>query len=153
MITLILLLVVVPVNSFEGRLFEKKRPTNFQSTSPRKWTYKSPVFLGENQEFSIFWPKNRAFFPITTGTYKSISLDCQQFCRIFFSSHTTKKNNNTTQQQLKKRIYDRKEKRLSSSSSSSRGYARVHTQLLYFPKRERDRPTGVLFRVLLLRKE
>lgn len=26
-------------------------------------------------------------------------------------------------------------------------------QLLYFPKRERDRPTGVLFRVLLLRKE
>jgi hypothetical protein len=40
-----------------------------------KWTYKSPVFLGENQEFSIFWPKNRAFFPITTGTYKSISLD------------------------------------------------------------------------------
>ena len=40
-----------------------------------KWTYKSPVFLGENQEFSIFWPKNRAFFPITTGTYKSITLD------------------------------------------------------------------------------
>lgn len=31
MITLILLLVVVPVNSFEGRLFEKKRPINFQS--------------------------------------------------------------------------------------------------------------------------
>jgi hypothetical protein len=72
--------------------------------------------------------------------------------RIFFSSTHNKKNNNTTQQQLKKRIYDRKEKRL-SSSSSSRGYARVYTQLLYFPKRERDRPTGVLFRVLLLRKE
>ena len=42
----------------------------------REMDYKSPVFLGENQEFSIFWPKNRAFFPITTGTYKSISLDC-----------------------------------------------------------------------------
>ena len=41
----------------------------------REMDYKSPVFLGENQEFSIFWPKNRAFFPITTGTYKSISLD------------------------------------------------------------------------------
>ena len=48
----------------------------FSSVSLGKWTYKSPVFLGENQEFSIFWPKNRAFFPITTGTYKSISLDC-----------------------------------------------------------------------------
>ena len=98
MITLILLLVVVvivivvvftPVNSFEGRLFEKKRPTNFQS-------------INSFEEFS-------------------------------FPPHTTKKNNNTTQQQLKKRIYDRKEKRL-SSSSSSRGYARVYTQLLYFPK-------------------
>jgi len=39
-------------------------------------TYKSPQFLGENQEFSIFWPKNRAFFPITGVTYKSPSLDC-----------------------------------------------------------------------------
>ena len=29
--------------------------------SPRKWTYKSPVFLGENQEFSIFWPKIEPF--------------------------------------------------------------------------------------------
>jgi len=72
----------------------------------------------------------------------------------FLFLHTQQKTTTTTtQQQLKKRIYDRKEKRLSSSSSSSRGYARVHTQLLYFPKRERDRPTGVLFRVLLLRKE
>lgn len=139
--------------SFQHYYFYAEKHNFFQhDASLGKWTYKSPVFLGENQEFSIFWPKNRAFFPITTGTYKSISLDCQQFCRIFFSSHTTKKNNNTTQQQLKKRIYDRKEKRL-SSSSSSRGYARVYTQLLYFPKRERDRPTGVLFRVLLLRKE
>ena len=33
----------------------------------REMDSKSPVFLGENQEFSIFWPKNRAFFPITTG--------------------------------------------------------------------------------------
>ena len=34
-------------------------------------TYKSPQFLGENQEFSIFCPKNRAFFPITRVTYIS----------------------------------------------------------------------------------
>jgi hypothetical protein len=57
--------------------FQKKwRVGNVFLDSLGKWTYKSPVFLGENQEFSIFWPKNRAFFPITTGTYKSISLDC-----------------------------------------------------------------------------
>jgi len=54
----------------------------FSSFSLGKWTYKSPVFLGENQEFSIFWPKNRAFFPITTGTYKSISLDCHSSLKI-----------------------------------------------------------------------
>ena len=56
--------------------FQKKwRVGNVFLDSLGKWTYKSPVFLGENQEFSIFWPKNRAFFPITTGTYKSISPD------------------------------------------------------------------------------
>jgi hypothetical protein len=48
--------------------FQKKwRVGNVFLDSLGKWTYKSPVFLGENQEFSIFWPKNRAFFPITTG--------------------------------------------------------------------------------------
>jgi hypothetical protein len=41
MITLILLLVVVPVNSFEGRLFEKKRPINFQSTVLRRILFSS----------------------------------------------------------------------------------------------------------------
>ena len=66
---------------------------------------------------------------------------------IFLHTHQ-----HITESNFKKRIY-RKEKRLSSSSSSSRGYERVYTQLLYFPKRERDRPTGVLFRALLLRKE
>jgi len=47
-------------------------------------TYKSPQFLGENQEFSIFWPKNRAFFPITGVTYKSPSLDCKCLRQNFF---------------------------------------------------------------------
>jgi len=61
-----------------GRLFfVNKILFRPRASSLGKWTYKSPVFLGENQEFSIFWPKNRAFFPITTGTYKSISLDWQ----------------------------------------------------------------------------
>ena len=59
----------------------------FWADSLEKWTYKSPVFLGENQEFSIFWPKNRAFFPITTGTYKSISPRlAEKKCSSFFSS-------------------------------------------------------------------
>ena len=59
---------------FQKKMARWKRV--FGQSREMDYNNKSPVFLGENQEFSIFWPKNRAFFPITTGTYKSISLDC-----------------------------------------------------------------------------
>jgi hypothetical protein len=40
---------------------EQKSEETFSPDSLGKWTYKSPVFLGENQEFSIFWPKIEPF--------------------------------------------------------------------------------------------